>query len=234
MVGSSKNQAVLKNIYAAFISEENDESIPRGRCGHHRRVRPTGRPHPGIQYTLDKVEVERLCEDFARQNPGPRVVVLRPVTIVGPNMANFISRYLARSLMLLPRGLDPPFQFVHELDCARAACAMLFNDLSGAYNLGADGTVTLAEVGRRLGRRLVRVPRAIMKAMAELGWRLRLRGLSESNGAVVDFLCYVPVLDNAKIKREAGFSFRYTSSEAINDYLASRNSAVGTGRAGAT
>jgi UDP-glucose 4-epimerase len=111
---------------------------------------------------------------------------------------------------------------------------MLFNDRSGAYNLGADGTVTLAEVGRRLGRRLVRVPRAIMKAMAELGWRLRLRGLSESNGAVVDFLCYVPVLDNAKIKREAGFSFRYTSSEAINDYLASRNSAVGTGRAGAT
>jgi UDP-glucose 4-epimerase len=177
------------------------------------------RPHRRIQYTLDKVEVENLCTAFQKEHPETRVVVLRPVTIVGPRMNNFISRFMLKPVLLVPRGYNPPWQFVHETDCGRAAQVMLFNDLSGAYNLGADGTIPLLEF-LALGRRpMVRVPRWLLKASADFFWFLRLRMLSEIHGPLVDYLCYPPVLDNSKLKREAGFDFRYTSREAIQDFF---------------
>jgi UDP-glucose 4-epimerase len=180
------------------------------------------RPHPRIQYTLDKVEVEDICEAFRKEHPQTKVVILRPVTIVGPRMNNFISRFLESSVLVVPRGQDPPWQFVHETDCARAAQTMLFNDLSGAYNLGADGTIPLSELVAESGRPAVRVPRLVMRASADLFWYLRLRKLSEINGPLVDFLCHPPVLDNTKLKREAEFTFRYTSREAIQDFFKTR------------
>jgi hypothetical protein len=45
---------------------------------------------------------------------------------------------------------------------------------------------------------------------------------SEINGPLVDFLCYPPVPDNARLKRDAGFTFRYTSRQAIDDYFRAR------------
>jgi UDP-glucose 4-epimerase len=180
------------------------------------------RPHPRIQYTLDKVEVEDLCASFAKEHPATRVVVLRPVTIVGPRMANFISRSMEKPVVLLPAWHNPPWQFVHEVDCARAAQVMLFNGLSGVYNLGADGTVGLAELLREHNRRVTRVPRLLMKTVADLCWYLGLTRLSEVHGPLVDFMCWVPVLDNSRLKREADFQFRYTSREAIEDYFRAR------------
>lgn len=180
------------------------------------------RPHRGIQYTLDKVEVEDLCRDFQRDHPDTQVVILRPVTIVGPRMNNFISRFLDKPVLVLPWGHSPPWQFVHERDCARAAQVMLFNDLAGTYNLAADGTVPITEVMRARGRRVFRLPLALLKVSAHLFWSLRLTKISEIHGPLVDFLCYPPVLDNSKIKREAGFTFEYTSREAIEDYLKQR------------
>jgi UDP-glucose 4-epimerase len=142
-------------------------------------------------------------------------------------MANFLSRFLDRPVLVLPWGHDPPWQLVHETDCARAAQEMLFNDLAGSYNLGADGTVPLSEIVKRAGRPVLRVPRPVMKVLADLAWHLRLRSLSEINGPLVDYLCYVPVLDNSKLKREAGFAFRYTTREALDDWFRSRQAGRG-------
>ena len=116
------------------------------------------RPHRRIQYTLDKVEVEALCEAFQKEHPDTRVVILRPVTIVGPRMKNFLARFLERPVLFLPWGYDPPWQVVHEVDCARAAQMMLFNGLAGTYNLGAEGSVLLSEIVRHRGKRVVRIP----------------------------------------------------------------------------
>ncbi|HEX5269287.1 MAG TPA: NAD-dependent epimerase/dehydratase family protein [Gemmataceae bacterium] len=183
------------------------------------------RPHPRIQYTLDKVEVEDVCTAFQKEYPEIGVVVLRPVTIVGPRMNNFISRFMQKPILLVPRGFDPPWQFVHEVDCARAAQTMLFNDLRGPFNLGADDPRRLSEVLARCGRPIWRVPRRLLRASADLFWYLRVKALSEINGPLVDFLCWPPVLDNGRLKREAGFTFRYTSGEAIDDYFRSRGRA---------
>jgi UDP-glucose 4-epimerase len=195
-------------VFGAY--PDNPPSIPEG---HARR------PHPRIQYTLDKVAVEQLCEEFQKQHSGTKVVVLRPVTIVGPRMSNFLSRFMDKPILVLPWGHDPPWQVVHEIDCARAAQEMLFNDLSGFYNLGADGTVPLSEILKRCNRPIVRVPRTILKGLAELCWRLGLYSLSEINGPLVDYLCFVPVLDSSRLKREAGFVFRYTTREALDDFF---------------
>jgi UDP-glucose 4-epimerase len=183
------------------------------------------RPDPRIQYTADKVEVEDLCQAFQKEHPETGVVILRPVTIVGPRMVNFISRFLGAPVVTVPRGYDPPWQFVHAVDCARAAQVMLFNDVRGTFNLGADGTVPLYDLLAQGGQRVVRLPLWLLRGYANLAWSLRLRKLCEINGAQVDYLCHVPVLDNSKLKREAGFSFRYTSREAIEEFLKARREA---------
>jgi UDP-glucose 4-epimerase len=187
------------------------------------------RPNPYIQYTADKVEVEDLCESFRKEHPNIGVVVLRPVTIVGPRMANFISRFLGSPTVVVPKGYDPPWQFVHEVDCARAAQVMLFNDLSGTFNLGADGTVQLYEVMAAGGQKVKRAPLWLLKGFAQLAWTLRLKKLSEINGAQVEYLCHPPVLDNTRLKREAGFAFRYTSREAVEEFLKARRPAAPPG-----
>jgi UDP-glucose 4-epimerase len=216
-VGAAK--VVFASSSVVFgASADNPIPIPES---HPRR------PHARIQYTLDKVEVEDLCAAFQKEHPEIGVVALRPVTIVGPRMNNFISRFMQKPILLVPRGFDPPWQFVHEVDCARAAQAMLFNDLRGAYNLGADAPVRLSEVLARCGRPIWRVPRRLLRASADLFWYLRVQSLSEINGPLVDFLCWPPVLDNSRLKREAGFTFRYTSGEAIDDYFKARSLAAG-------
>ena len=182
----------------------------------------TRRPHPRIQYTADKVEVEDLCLAFQKEHPETGVVILRPVTIVGPRMSNFISRFLGSPVVVAPRGYNPPWQFVHEVDCARAAQVMLFNDLSGTFNLGADGTVQLYELLAEGTQRVVRFPLWLLKIYANLFWFLRVKRLSEINGPQVDYLCHPPILDNSKLKREAGFAFRFTSREAIEEFLKAR------------
>jgi UDP-glucose 4-epimerase len=201
-------------VYGAHA--DNPVPIPEG---HPQR------PDPHLQYEVDKVEVERLCRGFARRHSDIRVAVLRPVTIVGPGMDNFISRFLERPVWLQPRGHDPYWQYVHETDCARAVAEMLFNELEGSYNLGADNWLRFSEVARIGGRRIVRSPKWLLSASAELFWRLGLRQLSEVNSTHVKYQCHPPVLDNRKLKRDAGFAFTYDSRQAIASFFAGRSKA---------
>jgi UDP-glucose 4-epimerase len=173
------------------------------------------RPDSGIQYSLDKMQAEALCSKFQADHPRARISIIRPVTIVGPDMNNFISRFLEKPVLIAPRGYDPPFQYVHEIDVARAILALLLGDHSGVFNLGGDDWTRLSEVLKKTGRPVVRIPRLLLKLTTALAWQLRLTSLTEIPPALIDYLCFPPIVDNNKIKREVGFSFAYKSSEAI-------------------
>ena len=179
-------------------------------------------PTRQVQYTMDKIDIEDLCGDFRRSHPETNVSVLRLVTAVGPQVDNFIFRSLQQPLVVTPWHYDPPWQFVHQLDAARAFQSALFCGRSGTYNVGADGTVRLSEILRALDKPTVALPRGVMKLVTNLCWYLRLRQVTEIPGALIDFMCDPPVVSNAKLKDALDFEFRYSSSEAIATYIAAR------------
>ena len=177
------------------------------------------RPDSGIQYSLDKKEAEALCRQFQADHPQARVSIIRPVTIVGPGMDNFISRFLEKPFLIVPRGFDPPFQYVHEDDVARAIIALLVGAHSGVFNLGGDEVTPLSEILSKTGKPMISVPRWLLKLTTALAWQLRLSALTEIPPALIDYLCFPPTVNNSKVKQEAGFTFAYKSGEAIETFI---------------
>ncbi len=201
-----------------FCSSVNVYGAHPDHSGPLPETTPT-RPDLGIQYSLDKVQAEKQCTQFQSEHPETQVSIIRPVTIVGPTMDNFISRFLDRPVLIAPRGYDPGFQYVHEIDVARAILALLLGNHAGVFNLGGDNWTPLSEVLQRTGKRVLKVPRRLLKFTTWLAWHLRLRSLTEIPPPLIDYLCFPPIVDASKIKDELGFVFQYNSCEAIDTLL---------------
>jgi UDP-glucose 4-epimerase len=179
------------------------------------------RPDPNVQYMLDKVTVEQLALAFACEEQNCSVSILRPVTIVGPGMNNFISNFLSRPLLTIPRRKEALWQAVHERDCARAFAAALFAEKPGVFHVAADDWYPFAEMVATTKKPWVRLPLSVLTTVTDLGWATRIKALSEVPGALVRYLCYLPVLSNEKLKRELNFTFEYDSRAAMETYFQS-------------
>jgi hypothetical protein len=76
-----------------------------------------------------------------------------------------------------------------------------------------------SEVLKKTGRPAVKIARLLLKLTTALAWQPRLTSLTETPPALIDYLCFPPIVDNNKIKREVGFSFAYKSNEAIETLI---------------
>lgn len=170
------------------------------------------RGNDDYQYAREKVVVERLCAQYAGSHPEAAVCVVRPSTIMGPNVGNYISRFVSRRLVFTVSGSNPRMQFVHEDDAARAFYAVLKKGKSGAYNIAGDGPLTIDEVNALVGKRPIRLPAWLVYPVANTMWRLRL---SEAPGPMVHFVRYPWVVDTSKITNELEFEFEKTTEEAF-------------------
>lgn len=173
------------------------------------------RGNEDYQYAREKVVVELLCEKYAEAHPDTTVCIVRPSTIMGPNVGNYISRFVSRRVVFAVSGSNPRLQFVHEDDAARAFYTVLKKGRSGAYNIAGDGPLTVDELNALLGKRPIRLPAWLVYPATNIMWRLRL---SEAPGPMVHFIRYPWVVDTAKIKEELDFKFEKTSEEAFLDF----------------
>ena len=128
-------------------------------------------------YSQQKAECESLLRSIT-DGTGLEVYVLRPCIVAGPKATALADSMPWRRLVdQLPAavratiaavpGLKPVLpdpgnmlQLVHHDDVAQAiTLATTGRGEPGAYNLAADGEVTLSEVATAIGARPVRVPR---------------------------------------------------------------------------
>ena len=94
----------------------------------------------------------------------------------------------------------------------------------GIYNVGGDGAVRLSEVAHLMKKRILFLPKVVLKSLMWLGWLLRLRSVSEAPPGMLDYLMHPWVVHNAKVKNEILYSFRYSSKGALLDYIEARAS----------
>jgi UDP-glucose 4-epimerase len=183
---------------------------------------------PSSFYARHKAAVERILDSFEAANPDIRVVRLRPGLIFKRAAATGIRRLFAGPLLpsplvrrdliaLIPRHPRLVFQAVHSLDVGEAyRLAIVRDDAHGAYNVAADPVLDPPELARILGARTVPVPAKVLRAAADVTWRLRLQPTSPG---WLDMGLAVPVMDTSRARTELGWSPRHSAADALLELL---------------
>lgn len=170
------------------------------------------RPTPGFRYAENKVTVEGMIEAFSARSPFCEVAVLRPCIVMGPNMDNALSRALQQPALLCVRGYDPIMQFIHEDDVAEAFFLALTRPVRGAYNLAADEGIRFSEMARILDKPRIPLPAQLVYPLVEGLYRI---GVLPYGSSQLDYIRYPLSVGTEKIRRELGFSPRYTSQDTL-------------------
>jgi UDP-glucose 4-epimerase len=167
---------------------------------------------PDVAFLGDKIDAERQLEAYARDHRDASVSVLRFAPLLGPTVDNYVTRWLTQGVVPTLLGYDPLIQFVHEVDALAALKLTLDHEVSGVFNIVADGVLPMSTVVKLLGQRSLPVPHFLAESLLDLLWKT---GASRVPAPMLRFLRYLCVADGERAKRELGFSPGYTTREAV-------------------
>jgi UDP-glucose 4-epimerase len=182
-------------------------------------------------YSEQKAECEAVLRDVTA-GTDLEVYVLRPCIVAGPKATMLADSMPWRRLNeLLPEPLrtaaafvqsalpllpDPgvSMQLVHHDDVAAAiVLAAIGAGEPGAYNLGADGEVSLTEVAAACGTRAFRVPHAAAVAASAVVARLPM---VPASAEWIHAVRTSVVMDTTRAKSILGWRPDYTSRETLD------------------
>jgi UDP-glucose 4-epimerase len=178
-------------------------------------------------YARHKAEVESVLDAFEAEHEEMRVVRLRPGLILKAEAGSEIRRYFAGPLLpsllicrrLIPIVPDLPrlrFQAVHADDVAEAYRLAVTGDARGAFNIAAEPVLDPQRLADVLGARRLRVPRAALRAAADLTWRLRLQ---PTPPGWLDMALAVPIMDTTRARTTLGWNPAVSSSDALLELM---------------
>jgi UDP-glucose 4-epimerase len=170
---------------------------------------------PRSGYAKDAYEVEGYVRGFARRRPDVTVTLLRAANVIGPDVLSPITQYFRLPVIPTVLGYDPRLQFLHEDDLLAVLSHALQAKASGTFNVAGDGVLMLSQAVRRIGRTSVPLP---APALGSLGAVLRRAGLADLSPEQVAFLTYGRGVDTTRMRRELGFTPKYTTAEAFADF----------------
>jgi UDP-glucose 4-epimerase len=176
--------------------------------------------HP---YSAHKAEVEAALAD-ALAGGETEAWVLRPSIVAGPDAPTFVEQVrwpdrlpgplgtFAGAVAVLPDA-GVPFQLVHHDDVATALRAgVLGRGEPGAYNIAADGELTVRDLAAALGYHTVPMPRLAVEAASEVVARLPF--LPEE-AAWVEALRRPVLMDTSKARRLLKWRPRYDAIQTL-------------------
>jgi UDP-glucose 4-epimerase len=169
-------------------------------------------------YGRDSVEIEGYVRGFGRRRPDVSISLLRFSNFIGPHVESPLTRYLSLPVVPTVLGYDPRMQLLHEDDALETLRLATMDERPGTYNVAGDGILLLSQAIRRAGRVFVPVPEPAMNLVAEFGRRTKMINFSPEQ---VRFLHYGRVVDNTRLKREFGYTPKYTTGQAFDDFLSS-------------
>lgn len=167
-------------------------------------------------FIADKIDAEMQFLKHAKKHPNTVVTILRPCTIVGPNVHNFKTSFIQRPIVFTIMGFDPLFQFVHEEDVLHALQMTIEKDYPGIFNLVGDGVLPLSKVLQLAGRIAMQVPAPLLYPASQIAW---YASLSPAPASHLDFLKYLCVADGEKAKQVMKFIPKYSTKEALLSFI---------------
>ncbi|MGH3753338.1 MAG: NAD-dependent epimerase/dehydratase family protein [Pseudonocardiaceae bacterium] len=190
---------------------------PRDPAMFTERDDPKALPASG--YPKDAVEIEGYIRGFARRRQDVAVTVLRFTNVIGPRIDTALTRYFALPVVPTVLGYDARVQLLHEEDALAVLERAAREPLPGVVNVGGDGVLLLSQAIRRAGRIPAPVPEP---AVATVGRLLRGVALLDYSPEQTRFLNFGRVLDTTRLRTEFGFTPRWTTVAAFDDFVRGR------------
>jgi len=164
-------------------------------------------------YSRHKTAVEHWLDDFEKSRPEMTICRLRPSIFLSERSETRKVRFLfAAPVHLRMQEVNSRLQLTHEDDVAQAFVLALKKRARGAFNVSADGTVPLGNLGRELGRPSIPVP----------GNPLKFAKLAAKAGVALMDPVWFDVMDKgevtvtaAKIRKELRWQPRFETSADV-------------------
>lgn len=163
-------------------------------------------------YAHHKRLVEEMLAAYRASHPELAQLVLRIGTVLGATTRNQITALFLKRRILCIAGSESPFVFIWDEDVAAAIAHGIAGNRAGIYNVAGDGALTLREIARLLGKPRLVLPASLLTGALAVG---RALGVSRYGPEQLDFLRWRPVLSNARLKGEFGFTPTKSSLEAF-------------------
>jgi len=175
------------------------------------------RPVPGFPYGLDKAEVDRLFQDYAKAHPRQCVTIVRVVAVVGPEAAPSGLNVLFMPVTMYVCGHDPAWQFIYEGDLARLVVTLVKERQGGIFNAGAPGSVGYRDMLRATGKPSFGLPGWLWSPLISISWALRLQRKSPAGG--LEYMKYPIVVSTEKLTSTIDFKFTYDSPDSLKSFM---------------
>jgi UDP-glucose 4-epimerase len=174
---------------------------------------------PRNGFAHDSIDIEGYARGLGRRRPDIAVTILRLANMIGPAMDTALSRYLAGPVVPTVLGRDARLQLLHEQDALGALERATVGGRAGTFNIGADGIIMMSQAIRRAGRVPMPVPGFAVWAIDSVRKATRAAELSREQ---VDYLSYGRVMDTTRMRADLGYSPKWTTAEAFDDYVRGR------------
>ncbi len=169
-------------------------------------------------YSDHKRIVEQMLADYREQHPELEQLIFRVGTILGASVSNQITALFEKPVVLGLEGAPTPFVFIWDRDVVGVIEAGIHGPGKGIFNLAGDGTMTLREIARKLGKPYVELSPGLVEGALSVLHRV---GLSQYGPEQVGFLRYRPVLANDSLKQDFGYIPQLTSRQVFDLYTES-------------
>ncbi|OZM74746.1 NAD-dependent dehydratase [Amycolatopsis antarctica] len=176
-------------------------------------------PGSSSGYAKDAVEMEGYVRGFSRRRPDITVTMARFSNLIGPEVDTVLARYFSLPVVPTVLGYDARLQLLHSTDALAVMERAALHDLPGVFNIGADGVLTLSQAIRRAGRVELPVPRSAVPSMSKV---LRGARVVDFSADQVRMLNFGRVVDNTRLKQDFGYTPRWSTREAFDDYVRGR------------
>ena len=179
----------------------------------------SSRRPPSDGFARDSIDIEGYARGLGRRRPDIAVTILRLANMIGPAMDTALSRYLSAPVVPTIFGRDSRLQLLHEQDALGALERASVAGKAGTFNVGASGVIMMSQAIRRAGRVPLPVPRFALSAADSL-WRATR--YTEVDREQLDYLSYGRVMDTTRMQNDLGYSPKWTTAEAFDDYVRGR------------
>ncbi|WP_283613328.1 SDR family oxidoreductase [Mycolicibacterium poriferae] len=207
----SVRRVILKSTSEVYGSSARDPVL---FAESSSRRRP-----PGEGFARDSIDIEGYARGLGRRRSDIAVTILRLANMIGPAMDTALSRYLAGPVVPTVIGHDARIQLLHEQDALGALERATMAGKAGTFNVGAAGIIMMSQAIRRAGRLALPVPRSALVAVDSL-WRATRN--TELDREQLDYLSYGRVMDTTRMRTELGYTTKWTTVEAFDDYVRGR------------
>jgi UDP-glucose 4-epimerase len=165
-------------------------------------------------YAAAKFDVEQLLDRIEPSHPDVSVARLRPSILLGARMDGSMGNLLRKRLLVWPG--KAPLPIVWDEDVADAVVLALVSRARGAFNLSADEPLGAADLAKKTGLRLVRVPRGMLRRSAALSLWFARRGFGRDvDPSWFDVGDAAVIVSSERAKRELGWKPRCPTSASV-------------------